>query len=177
MPRCKRCAKLFKDNSRVLAHMNHPHSSCHTHFQDVVHIAELLQSTQDDAAQTQARSSSPSPLPTPSPEDDPMLSGDLNHDILDIPMDEDSDTPQPFFLEHHPFPSRTYGPGQTLMDQFDQDKHADKRAQNLYYPFASRKEWEVASFLLRSSLSMANINKFLKLEMVGLITSHHFTDP
>ncbi|KAJ3904129.1 hypothetical protein F5879DRAFT_1010080 [Lentinula edodes] len=41
---------------------------------------------------------------------------------------------------------------------------------NLYYPFASRPEWETASFLLNSSLSMQEIDIYLKLDLVGNLT-------
>ncbi|KAG0693661.1 hypothetical protein DFH29DRAFT_762430, partial [Suillus ampliporus] len=40
------------------------------------------------------------------------------------------------------------------------------RKDNLFYPFASKEEWEVADYLLHSSLSMAAIDKFLKLCMI-----------
>ncbi|KAG1759112.1 hypothetical protein EDD22DRAFT_782983, partial [Suillus occidentalis] len=56
--------------------------------------------------------------------------------------------------------------GTTFLDIFDADEYADCRKDNLFYPFASRNEWEVADFLLRSSLSMAAINEFLALSMV-----------
>ncbi|KAG2055947.1 hypothetical protein BDR06DRAFT_858599, partial [Suillus hirtellus] len=46
------------------------------------------------------------------------------------------------------------------------DEYADCRKDNLFYPFASRNEWEVADFLLWSSLSMAAINEFLALSMI-----------
>ena len=47
------------------------------------------------------------------------------------------------------------------MDQF-----AEHRKINMYYPFASRQDWEVGSLLLRSGLSMAGIDSFLSLELV-----------
>ncbi|KAG2106894.1 hypothetical protein BD769DRAFT_1675747 [Suillus cothurnatus] len=55
--------------------------------------------------------------------------------------------------------------GTTFLDIFDADEYADCRKDNLFYPFASRNEWEVANFLLRSPLSMAAINEFLALSM------------
>ncbi|KAG0705579.1 hypothetical protein DFH29DRAFT_980830 [Suillus ampliporus] len=58
--------------------------------------------------------------------------------------------------------------GVTFLDLFDADEHAEYRKENLFYPFASREEWEVADFLLRSALSMAAINTFLQLSMVYL---------
>jgi hypothetical protein len=40
---------------------------------------------------------------------------------------------------------------------------------NLYYPFASRDEWELAAFLLRSDLSLASIDSFLSLKLVSVL--------
>ncbi|KAG1798402.1 hypothetical protein EV424DRAFT_1332896 [Suillus variegatus] len=47
-----------------------------------------------------------------------------------------------------------------------------------YYPFSGQKEWEVASWLLCSGLSMAKINSFLSLEMVSFKLFHciHHSD-
>ncbi|KAG2352145.1 hypothetical protein BDR07DRAFT_1315068 [Suillus spraguei] len=56
--------------------------------------------------------------------------------------------------------------GVTFLDLFDADEYAEHRKENLFYPFASREEWEVANFLLCSPLSMAAINQFLGLPMV-----------
>ncbi|KAG1831477.1 hypothetical protein EV424DRAFT_1534160 [Suillus variegatus] len=56
--------------------------------------------------------------------------------------------------------------GTTFLDLFDTDEYVDCRKDNLFYPFASRNEWEVADFLLQSSLSMAAISEFLALSMI-----------
>ncbi|KAG1824986.1 hypothetical protein EV424DRAFT_1471865 [Suillus variegatus] len=56
--------------------------------------------------------------------------------------------------------------GLTFLDLFDADEHAEYRKENLFYPFTSREEWEVADFLLRSALSMAAIDKLLQLSMI-----------
>ena len=70
--------------------------------------------------------------------------------------------------EFYPGAAKTYGPGSTFMDHFDNDEHAPHRVNNLYYPFASHQEWELASFLLRSHLSMASIDEFLRLTSVSI---------
>lgn len=57
--------------------------------------------------------------------------------------------------------------GQTFMDGFDADTHAEERRSNTFYPFASRGDWELASWLYNSGLSMAEIDKFLSLEFVS----------
>ncbi|KAG1840330.1 hypothetical protein C8R48DRAFT_679623, partial [Suillus tomentosus] len=56
--------------------------------------------------------------------------------------------------------------GLTFLDVFDADEFAEYRKDNLFYPFASKEEWEVADYLLCSSLSMAAIDEFLKLRMI-----------
>ncbi|KAE9395610.1 hypothetical protein BT96DRAFT_784031, partial [Gymnopus androsaceus JB14] len=65
-----------------------------------------------------------------------------------------------------PFPgsAKVMGQGKTYLDDFNQDRFAEERKSNLYYPFASREEWETASFLLNSSLTMSEINEYLQLE-------------
>ena len=73
----------------------------------------------------------------------------------------------PTHTELFPGASDTFGQGQTYMDLFDEDDHAGKREMNLYYPFASQPEWELASFLLKSGLSMVATDEFLKLQMVS----------
>jgi hypothetical protein len=54
------------------------------------------------------------------------------------------------------------------MDEFDRDQYAGERIKNLYYPFASRDEWEFAAYLLRSDLSMASIDSLLSLNLVSV---------
>jgi len=53
------------------------------------------------------------------------------------------------------------------MGQFFNDRYATFRQQNLYYLFTSRVDWQLVSWLLHSHLSMATINDFLSLELVG----------
>lgn len=57
------------------------------------------------------------------------------------------------------------------MDLFDEDEHAERRKMIPYYPFASQLEWEMASYLLKSGLSMAATNEFLKLQLVSPIVT------
>lgn len=59
-----------------------------------------------------------------------------------------------------------YGHGDGYMGWFHHDKHAGERTSNLYYPFQSKGEWEIASFLSRSGLSMKRIDEFLSLSLV-----------
>jgi hypothetical protein len=56
------------------------------------------------------------------------------------------------------------------LDVFDADEFAEYRKGNLFYPFASKEEQEVADYLLCSSLSMVAIDEFFKLRMVWMCT-------
>jgi hypothetical protein len=76
--------------------------------------------------------------------------------------------PPPFYSVPFPGASRAFGKGETLSDIFNKDDYADIRNDNVYYPFASQAEWKLASFLLRSGLSMAQTDEFLKLDLVSL---------
>lgn len=165
---CPRCGKKFKNNSSVLNHMNQPISSCRTYYEELIQMNNTLSSPPSDP---------PQPTPSHVPQDfssSPSTDHYMDTDVLNLTTQEDlpprSPTPIfPFFKETHPTASTVYGRGQTFMDIFNKDEHSTKREQQLYYPFASRDEWELASFLLRSHLSMASIDKFLKLKLVSIL--------
>jgi hypothetical protein len=71
------------------------------------------------------------------------------------------------YSEFFPGASEVFGKEKTYMDLFDEDEYANARQTNLYYPFASQPEWELASFLLKSGLSRVAIDQFLKLQLVS----------
>ncbi|KAG1796320.1 uncharacterized protein HD556DRAFT_1431393 [Suillus plorans] len=54
----------------------------------------------------------------------------------------------------------------TFLDLFNSDENSVHHATNLYYPFSGRKDWELASWLLRLGLSMGKIDSFLSLEII-----------
>ncbi|KAF8801574.1 hypothetical protein BYT27DRAFT_7261911 [Phlegmacium glaucopus] len=71
-----------------------------------------------------------------------------------------------FNIKNHPTSGQVFGCGETFMDQCDKDRYTEMRKGHLYYPFTSRDEWELASFLLCSRLSMAAVDRFLKLKLL-----------
>lgn len=94
-------------------------------------------------------------------------------DVL-MNMEEDLPVRQPtntssvsYFIEEYPGASEIFGQGETLLDHFYNDGYSHLRDQFPYYPFASHSEWELASFLLRSDLSMSALDDFFKLSMVS----------
>ena len=162
--RCPRCGKKFKDQTSLLQHMNQPFSSCLTHFEECINIAANLQSVptiseSDDTAQQSFEP--PGFMDTAEDYFAPSLPADTSQNP--------KDSRNPFNIKKHPTSSSVYGCGETFMDRCDKDEFTERRKGNIYYPFASRDEWELASFLLRSRLSMAAIDRFLKLELVSYI--------
>ncbi|ETW77121.1 hypothetical protein HETIRDRAFT_429464 [Heterobasidion irregulare TC 32-1] len=81
----------------------------------------------------------------------------------------------PLLLAEDLFPGagKTYGQAPTFMDTFDADIHAEKRVDNIFYPFANKDDWEMASFLLQSGLSVAKTDEFLSLNYVALSAEHN----
>ncbi|KAG6372690.1 hypothetical protein JVT61DRAFT_7456 [Boletus reticuloceps] len=63
--------------------------------------------------------------------------------------------------------SNAFPGSSTFMQWFWQDKHTEKRRENLYFPFASSNEWQFVSWCLRSGLSMAAIDSLLSLNVVS----------
>ena len=80
-------------------------------------------------------------------------------------MEDTQMEPDPF-IEWYPGASANYGRGHTFMDTFDADRFSSERQNNLFYPFASKAEWEFASWLANSGLSMSAIDKCLSLDIV-----------
>jgi hypothetical protein len=72
--------------------------------------------------------------------------------------------------DFYPEAAHVYGTGHKFMDVFDADKYANERKENLYYPFASKQDWEMGAWLLRSGLSMPAIDQFLRLQLVSYIS-------
>ena len=152
---CQRCGKKFLDTARVLNHMNQPISSCRTYYEELLQIAEAIgsspegvQFSPDDqpheiemdrsaggSSPIFDKSRSPTPMAT---EEDPTINTASSH------------SSSPFFPEFYPGASKIFGSGQTFMDNFDNDQFSKERQVHSHYPFASKDEWHMASFLLRS---------------------------
>ena len=181
---CQRCGKKFHDTARVLNHMNQPISSCRTYYEEILQIAETagcrpgspegVQSSgirsedQPHEMDEMDRSVGDSPIfdksrsPTPmATDDDPMINTASSHGN------------GPFFTEFYPGASKIFGSGPTFMDKFDNDQFSKERQMHSHYPFASKDEWHMGSFLLRSGLSMAALDQFFKLELVRDLLSFH----
>lgn len=62
------------------------------------------------------------------------------------------------------------GRGTNLLQKMEQDAlHADRvESGNVYFPFYHKKEWQLVEWFGKTSLSQAEINSFLQLDIVGV---------
>src|ERR1700678_1534307 len=169
--RCTRCHRNFRDRKGLLCHMNHPFAACYSHFQEVADLTDDLQRYKNKNTQNKNDNGN-------------MQSMDLGPDMdVDATFTEydnsagenDWSMDGGVFIEEYEGAAKGYGTGTTFMDEFDRDQYSGERIKNLYYPFASRNEWEFAAFLLRSDLSMASIDSLLSLNLVRLATHKSIT--
>jgi len=165
MPNCHRCGKRFKTDEKVIRHRNQPGSSCAKLINDLTSISipfppQVLDlppdGDQEDADMDFAY-------------DDyyPAESSNNVEIALDDQGPSSSNIQQSRYREDFTGAAKVYGAGETFMQKFDSDKFAEERKENVYYPFASKVDWETAAFLLRSRMSMAIIDDFLNLEAVS----------
>ncbi|KAG6370388.1 hypothetical protein JVT61DRAFT_12109 [Boletus reticuloceps] len=123
--------------------------------------------------------------------DDPLSPPSLPwnaHDVFldsdegsgDVPVDMDikmtiqdelqvNQGPSGTFMETFEGCSTAFPGSKSFMDNFRQDKYAAEQRENLYFPFASREEWQFTSWLLQLCLSLSAINSLLSLDIVHMI--------
>lgn len=85
----------------------------------------------------------------------------------DMLEDEGDTLPTGNFTEIYEGCSEAFPGGKTFMDSFREDQYAEERKVNPYFPFASQEEWQFASWLLRSRLSLTAIDSLLSLDIVS----------
>jgi len=103
----------------------------------------------------------------------PHLSCTLWSPLPDSPKPTPPSSPVQNDPEAHPpttFPlsGRIFGKGRDFMDGFCTDRFAEDRNTNIYYPFASKDEWELGAFLTKSNLSIKLTDQLLSLGLVSL---------
>lgn len=167
MPHCPRCGRSFKTDEKVTHHLNQPRSSCVTlDTSDLISIPlppntlqfqNILKQELFDVDMNVA------------PDDDSNFATQGDADIQMAIDNTGSFNSVTGSTHREEFPNAAHecGAGETFMGKFDLDDFSDQRKKNLYYPFASREEWEVAAFLLRSGMSMALVDDFLNLQTVS----------
>ncbi|KAI6006706.1 hypothetical protein F5J12DRAFT_782941 [Pisolithus orientalis] len=141
-------------------HMSQPSSGCNTWVNDLVCLHKSLQPSSLNIHNSQH----------PTHLEDVLMSTNPNdyatHDYLDfVHMAFDMWGPTTDDFKGAP---KTFGLGPMFMDKFNGDQFSNLQASNLYYPFNSHNEWELASWLLHSGLSMRAIDSVLSLSIISL---------
>lgn len=167
--RCARCQRKFRERKALLCHMNHPYGACYSHFQELADLSEELERYKNEP--TQNVHDNDSEVQSMDLDLGPDI--DVDSDAMFMEHDESGENDWSMddgklFVDEYEGAAKEYGTGTTFMDEFDRDQYAGERKKNLYYPFASRDEWEIAAFLLRSDLSMASIDSLLSLNLVSV---------
>lgn len=151
--RCPSCQKQFLNDSLVLRHMNNPQTSCQNWL-------EFSASTvQEDSDHLVASHPTPNSRTNANAGINTNTTNENSGDCGTLAV-------MPYEVLHPNAPS-FFGSGPTFMDAFNTGPYADKRRENLYYPFSSKGEWSLASWLLCSGLSMRAIDDFLALPIVS----------
>ncbi|KAJ7302442.1 hypothetical protein DFH08DRAFT_1089772 [Mycena albidolilacea] len=174
---CPNCHQPFTLSSSVLKHLNHPRSSCIPWYNRMHELAisgdpsaeeyqrKLRRALgESERARGYETRSEPMDMDLPIPGEGGEDWGDTNMDFgRDSPVGGSNTDPD---VEEFPNAAQPIGSGQTFMEWVDSDQFAPDRQKNIYYPFASKAEWEMASFLMRSSMTMKDIDDFFKLQHV-----------
>lgn len=151
---CPSCGKYFASDSNVLRHMNQQNSSCASWFKflESIHLEP------------------PTHPATRHPTSRDSTSNGGDHEMTNIyeRADDPLITTTTCCETAHTNTPSVLGSGPGFMEQFDRDPNAEKRNGNLYYPFLSKEEWSLASWLSCSGLSMRAIDDFLALPIVSL---------
>lgn len=155
---CPVCRKIFKSDTTVLQHLNQPRGHC-----------AALQ--RDSEAQAPGPSNPFTTHSTGDDDDDPMLEDSTFSDsgTAGETIESDVHASSAKHCQFYPGAGETYGRSLSFMDLFNTDRYAKERLEEPYWPFSSKSDWEMGSWLLRSGLSMQKINDFLRLAMVSLL--------
>ncbi|KAG6378072.1 hypothetical protein JVT61DRAFT_13754 [Boletus reticuloceps] len=180
MPNCPRCLKFFLSERGVQAHRVQPRSACHDNtYRYTLEVPCLSISPEPPAESHDSVNVSSLPHSESPPLNPPDL--DFPFDLPGLPDDDrvrvEDARPFPAAQDPHLWvrdyfdgASITYGKGDTFLRSFRSDQYLEERKSNLYYPFASSKDWMTAKFLSKSRLSMALIDEYLSLDMTKDLT-------
>lgn len=199
MPNCPQCLKHFPTERGVAAHLAQKTTKCNLWERGPVALPQTVGDGAEEHSSSEhgsSKSCSPSlrrsldlpPVPNDDDFDMDFLPNDPDAmDLLeeDRPDGEQADS-QPSVaaasnymtslglghqVRYFPGASKVHDVGQTFLDRFGMDTYAVHRRSNVYYPFSSHDDWQVANYLLQSHLSMAKIDEHLKLNFVRFSVS------
>ncbi|KAI5987639.1 hypothetical protein EDD15DRAFT_2371999 [Pisolithus albus] len=171
---CPRCGKRFFSETNVLQHMNQPTGTCRFASWHEECSRSFSQARCPPSDNSVPCSSINRPPHFPSADSNAYQDWDLNPPSPEVHETEDftMDAPEEViplvpgkFVEVYEGSSEVFPGGKSFMDTFHEDQYSGERRSNLYFPFASQQEWQFASWLLRSRLSLTAIDSLLALDI------------
>ncbi|KAF8552698.1 hypothetical protein OG21DRAFT_1486019 [Imleria badia] len=182
MPNCPRCLKFFLTERGVQAHRAQPRSACpNNNYRYTLEVPCFLAESHDSVnVSSPPHSESPPPLNPPDldfPFDPPSLPNDNSVQVEDARPFPAAQDPHLWVRDYFDGTSITYGKGDTFLRSFHRDQYSEEWKSNLYYPFASLKDWMMAKFLSKSRLSMALIDEYLSLDVTKDPVHFYYRDP
>ncbi|KAG2108289.1 hypothetical protein DEU56DRAFT_874535 [Suillus clintonianus] len=183
---CPNCLKEFQSAWAVSRHLSQPLTSSQI-LQDSQFADQHATLGPSESSSNPRHSRTPSPFQVQVDSEEMVHVQDLNDSgyfygdeggVVGLESDLPGSVEEPLgsqasekpYVERFRNAAKVYRRGQTFWDRFNMDPYSAYRKDNLYYPFASRQDWELGSFLLCSSLSMAAIDEFLELELIKALS-------
>jgi hypothetical protein len=167
---CSFCGRVFKKRADLLKHWDAPNGRCRPAFRARHRVSRTISDTKESEWEVIAEEEN-SEL---AGEEDETMDVDDNEDsaweTMDIDEPASDGAGAKSYLEYFPAAAMTASGTDTFLNRFHADEHADKRGEHPFYPFATRGEWQLASWLIRNNISVASTDEFLKLDYVRLIT-------
>lgn len=164
---CRSCSKIFKRAADLKQHVKAPNGRCQPAFY---------------VRPVRRRASRPIPAEEEWTDEEWAEEDDDTMDVVDDDADDDDERYYPemdvdgppaeanSYREYFPGAAMAADGGETFLNKFHADEHADKRRIHPFYPFATRGEWQIASWFIRRNISVAATDEFLKFDQVRSVT-------
>ncbi|KAG6369637.1 hypothetical protein JVT61DRAFT_10762 [Boletus reticuloceps] len=194
MPNCPKCYKLFPNDKGITFHLAQPNSACRVNRpieqviirtpqqDDSINVASESERESADTQQTQEHLEEENPMAGIGEDSAAwwdMGTIDTDHDLHHPSEDVEPELNPPAILveqsmshwivDCHLGARQLKGDGQTFIARFELHGFSTYCKLNLYYPFSTLQDWQMANFLLTSQLSMRAINDFLSLELIKML--------
>ncbi|KIJ59743.1 hypothetical protein HYDPIDRAFT_32958 [Hydnomerulius pinastri MD-312] len=175
---CPSCSMPFSDSDAVVQHLSNPGACGRWLAQTIPDVDFAAVRPEDDYTDDpEAAQDMYEHVDSPDPSDGEdeteyveTATGEIAGGGIHQPFPPEPETlaPIPSSLRtrvHHPNHSGQRQPGGlNHLQWMDRDVHANDREENVYFPFASASEWELANWLSSSALSQNEINQYLRLQ-------------
>lgn len=151
MPHCPSCRKVLKDHTSVARHMSQPQSGCNTWLDDIIKLNTIILPTNNHPMDTMDNNGLPMPYYEPGLRDEDntyIFHGqeeDITLEVHDGIQDQGKDANSEV-MDYFPNSPLTYEDGYTFLGLFNTDENSIYCKTNLYFPFSSQRDWQVAAW-------------------------------